>query len=46
MKKNIALVAGGYSGEYAISIKTAITIENNIDPAKYRVYKIIIDKNN
>ena len=44
MKKNIALVAGGYSGEYAISIKTAITIENNIDKEKYSVYKIILDK--
>ncbi|MBK7764204.1 MAG: D-alanine--D-alanine ligase [Bacteroidetes bacterium] len=44
MKKNIALVAGGYSGEYAISIKTAITIENNIDKEKYNVYKIIVDK--
>jgi len=46
MKKNIALVAGGYSGEYGISIKTAITIENNIDKEKYNVYKIILDKNN
>ena len=46
MKKNIALVAGGYSGEYVISIKTAITIENNIDKEKYHVYKIIIDKHN
>lgn len=46
MKKNIALLAGGYSGEYAISIKTAITIENNIDKEKYNVYKIIVDKNN
>lgn len=46
MKKNIALVAGGYSGEYDISIKTAITIENNIDKEKYNVYKIILDKNN
>ncbi|MBK7040959.1 MAG: D-alanine--D-alanine ligase [Bacteroidetes bacterium] len=46
MKKNIALVAGGYSGEYAISIKTAITIENNIDKALYNVYKIILDKKN
>lgn len=46
MKKNIALVAGGYSGEYVISIKTAITIENNIDKEKYHVYKIIIDKYN
>lgn len=44
MKKNIALVAGGYSGEYAISIKTAITIENNIDKNKYNVYKIILDQ--
>ncbi|MCC7030424.1 MAG: D-alanine--D-alanine ligase [Chitinophagaceae bacterium] len=44
MKKNIALVAGGYSGEYDISIKTAITIENNIDKAQYNVYKIILDK--
>lgn len=46
MKKNIALVAGGYSGEYVISIKTAVTIENNIDKDKYNVYKIIIDINN
>ncbi len=46
MKKNIALVAGGYSGEYSISIKTAITIENNIDKEKYNVFKIILDKNN
>ncbi len=45
MKKNIALVAGGYSGEYAISIKTAVTIENNISKEKYNIYKIILDKN-
>jgi D-alanine-D-alanine ligase len=44
MKKNIALVAGGYSGEYVISIKTAVTIENNIDSEQYNVYKIILDK--
>jgi D-alanine-D-alanine ligase len=46
MKRNIALVAGGYSGEYAISIKTAVTIEQNIDKEKYNVYKIIIDRKN
>ncbi len=46
MKKNIALVAGGYSGEYAISVKSAVTIENNLDAEKYNTYKIIIDKNN
>jgi D-alanine-D-alanine ligase len=46
MKKNIALIAGGYTGEYIISIKTAVTIENNISKEKYNVFKIIIDKNN
>lgn len=44
MKKNIALVAGGYSGEYAISVKSAITIQENINPELYNVYKIIITK--
>jgi D-alanine-D-alanine ligase len=44
MKKNIALVAGGYSGEYAISVKSAATIQQNIDAALYNVYKIIITK--
>ncbi len=44
MKKNIALLAGGYSGEYVISIKTAATIEKNIDTELYNVYKIIITR--
>ncbi len=44
-KLNVALVAGGYSGEYAISVKTAVTIEKNLDSALYNVFKIIIDRN-
>ncbi len=44
MRKKIALVAGGYSGEYVISIKSASTIEKNLDAALYEVYKIIITK--
>ncbi|MBO9153658.1 D-alanine--D-alanine ligase [Chitinophaga sp. GCM10012297] len=44
MKKNIALVAGGYSGEYVISVQSAAVIEKNIDPALYDVYKIIVTK--
>jgi len=44
MRKNIALLAGGYSGEYVISIKTAETIQNNLDAARYNVYKIIVTK--
>ncbi len=45
MKKNIALIAGGYSGEYVISIQTAETIEKNLDDTRYNVYKIIINRN-
>lgn len=44
MAKNIALLAGGYSGEYIISIQTAETIEKNLNKEKYKVYKIIITK--
>ena len=44
MKKNIALLAGGYSGEYVISLKTAHTIEQNLSKEKYNIYKIIITK--
>jgi D-alanine-D-alanine ligase len=45
MKKNVALVTGGYSGEAEISYKSVITIENNIDTDKYNVYKIDIHPN-
>ena len=44
MKKRIALLAGGYSGERVISIKTAKTIEQHIDSEMYEVHKIIIDR--
>ncbi len=42
MKRNIALVTGGYSGESVISYKSAITIQENLDPEKFTVYKIEI----
>jgi D-alanine-D-alanine ligase len=45
MKKNIALVTGGFSGEAVISYKTAITIGNNLDPELYNVFKIDINPN-
>lgn len=44
MKKNIALLAGGYSGEYIISLKTAHTIEQNLPLDLYNIYKIVITK--
>ena len=43
MKKNIALLAGGYSGEHVISIKTAATIRRHLDEALYRVFTIVVD---
>lgn len=44
MKKNIALLAGGYSGEYVISIQTAQTIKKNLDTETYNVYTIVVTK--
>lgn len=40
MKKKIALVTGGYSGEAVISYKSATTIYNHLDKEKFDVYKI------
>ncbi|HET7896789.1 MAG TPA: D-alanine--D-alanine ligase, partial [Flavisolibacter sp.] len=40
MKKKIALVTGGYSGEAVISYKSAATIYNHLDKEKFDVYKI------
>jgi len=45
MKKNIALVTGGFSGEAAISYKSATTIDNHLDREKFNVYKIDINLN-
>jgi D-alanine-D-alanine ligase len=44
MKKNIALVTGGFSGEAVISYKSATTIDNNLDRSLFNVYKIDINK--
>lgn len=43
--KNIALVTGGYTGEYVISVASAKVAEKYIDASKYNVYKIVIDRN-
>lgn len=42
MKKTIALITGGFTGESVISLKSAAQIEQNLDTAKFEVYKIII----
>ncbi len=43
MKRNIALVTGGYSGESVISYKSADTIFDNIDKEKWNCYLIDIN---
>ncbi|MEX2591418.1 MAG: D-alanine--D-alanine ligase [Anditalea sp.] len=42
MKKKIALVTGGFTGEAVVSLKSAAVVEKNLDLDKYKVYKIII----
>ncbi len=43
MKKKIALVTGGLSGEAQISYKSAVTVGNNVDRDKFDVYRIDIN---
>ncbi len=43
MKKTIALITGGYSGESVISYQTAATIEKNVDTEKWNCYTIDIN---
>lgn len=42
--KNIALVMGGFSGEYEISINSGNQVYGMLNHEKYNVYKIIIDR--
>ncbi|WP_036386522.1 D-alanine--D-alanine ligase [Muricauda sp. MAR_2010_75] len=44
MKKNIAIVMGGYSSEYGISIKSGNVVYRYLDREKYNPYRIIITK--
>jgi D-alanine-D-alanine ligase len=42
--KNIALCAGGFTGEYEVSINSAKNIAANLNPEKYTVYTILINR--
>jgi len=44
MKKNLALITGGFSGEAVISYKSAVTIDTHLDRNLFNVYKIDITK--
>ncbi len=42
MKRVIAFVTGGYSGEAEVSYKSAITMEAEVDKERYEIYRIDI----
>ncbi|MCH2033624.1 MAG: D-alanine--D-alanine ligase [Tenacibaculum sp.] len=44
MKKNIAIIMGGYSSEVAISIKSGNVVYKHLDTEKYNSYRIHIVK--
>ena len=44
MKKNIALLAGGFTGETVVSLNSAQQIESQLDYNLFNVYKIIVSK--
>lgn len=43
-KLNVALLTGGYSGEYVISIQSADVAARFLDSKKYNVYKIVVSE--
>ncbi|NSW88779.1 D-alanine--D-alanine ligase [bacterium] len=45
MRKNVCIIFGGKSVEHEISIISANSILNNINPRKFDIYGIFIDKN-
>lgn len=44
MKKNIAIIMGGYSSEADISIQSGNVVYNNLDHNKFDLYRILISK--
>ncbi|GAA4236542.1 D-alanine--D-alanine ligase [Postechiella marina] len=44
MKKNIAIIMGGYSSEYKISLKSGNVVFNALDKTKYNAYRIHVFK--
>ena len=44
MKKNIAIIMGGYSSEYEISLKSGQVVYETLNPEKYEAYRIQIFK--
>lgn len=45
MKKNIAIIMGGYSSEYEISLKSGNVVFETLDKEKYNAFRVHIFKN-
>lgn len=46
MKKNIAILMGGFSSEHDISIKSGNVVYKHLDRSQFNVYRVVISKNN
>jgi D-alanine-D-alanine ligase len=46
MKRNIAIIAGGDSGEYEISIKSSAVVMKHLDASKFEPYLIVFQGKN
>ncbi|MDR2231721.1 MAG: D-alanine--D-alanine ligase [Tannerella sp.] len=46
MKKNIAIIAGGYSSEFEVSLRSAENLYSFLDKERYNVHKVILTKDN
>lgn len=44
MKKNVAIVMGGYSKEYEISINSGNVVYDNISKEKFNTFKVIVNE--
>lgn len=42
--KNVAIVCGGDSGEFEISVKSGGVVKRNLDPEKYNAYILVVSK--
>ncbi len=42
--KNIAIICGGYSGEYQISVQSAKMVKIHLDSSRYNSFVIVIEK--
>jgi len=45
MKKNIAIVSGGNSSEYVISVKSALQVKEALQQSEFELYPIVIREN-